>query len=169
MTFILLQKANGNRIFIEHIRKIIGAFAVCGIISKDIIVIPKRAEVIILEYECDSDINIKNGIVIVKPNSAIQNIPKDLPIIIPSFDKSALNSLLGRDNPIIACGMGNRDTVSISAICNGNASICLNRSIITASGELCEECEILLPKDDSDDYELMCAAAILLYCEKYGF
>ena len=49
--------------------------------------------------------------------------------------------------------MGNRDTVSISAICNGNASICLNRSIITASGELCEECEILLEKEKYDDYD----------------
>lgn len=78
------------------------------------------------------------------------------------FDASALRGVA-----VITCGMGSRNTVSVTSKTSERITISLNRGIHTLKG-LCEPLELPLPlSEDTSDFGYMAAFAALLLCGRW--
>lgn len=80
-----------------------------------------------------------------------------------SSNAAALSILKRCASPVIGCSMSGYDTVSLSCADGPSKLVCLQRSVITISGQLIEPCEISLKApEDIPVYPLLAACSVLM-------
>ena len=92
-------------------------------------------------------------------------LPEKLSVLAAVVDNdSGFNASLLNGTAVVTCGLGSRNTVSITSKTAEYVTLSLNRSIQTLKG-ICEPMELPLPvREDVDDYAYMAAfaASVLL-------
>lgn len=117
----------------------------------------------------NSTIKIKaeKGIVIVTDrikNFKNQQIPKNFLGICSENNKNALKLFKANKLSVITCGIGNKNTISISSIAETDMLFCLQRSINDINGNVVLPCEIKVKT--KKEYNLFCllsAVAVMFY------
>lgn len=105
------------------------------------------------------------GIVIVTgsiKNFKDQEIPKGFVGVCAEKDKNALELFKKNRLPVITCGTGSKNTISVSSITDNDMLLCLQRSIKDVSGNFVEPCEIKADKP-KDLFCLLATAAVMFY------
>ena len=124
-----------------------------------------------LLWDCGhiSNIDSTNLILIVKQNCgtipSLQIKPECKPIIIvPSECKEALQFALKCNCPTVTCGLGSKDTITLSSFVENQAVVAIQRSIHSITGTVIEPVEIPLNiSKATDSYGLLILAALLAY------
>ena len=87
--------------------------------------------------------------------------------IVDSGDEALLEHVSSTRLPAITCGLGSRDTITLSSMAKKSAVIDLRRSVSCLDGSTVEPQEIpLRHKKTNDNFLLMATAAILILCGK---
>ena len=132
---ITLGKAKVHRLFEG------GIFPTCGIISADSV----------------TEINCANSVVIAGKCADTSAIHKAAALITNSDD--ATEHHCEAEIPVITCGMGSKNTVSVTSITMERITLSLNRSLQTLNG-ICQPLEQSFPfTEDISCYDYMAAFA----------
>jgi hypothetical protein len=86
-------------------------------------------------------IEIPNGILLFKNSyhaSESVNIPPDFSCVLETKNLNAAAVLTGQNITVITCGTSAKDTISIAGLDETNATLSLQRSIITVDGRILE-------------------------------
>lgn len=96
---------------------------------------------------------------------------------IPSVPGGSAVLVLGRSGcgefsvsvQLISCGLGAKDTVTLSSLEDKRPMLSVQRPMTTLSGTVIEPMELPLPRDEGTDlFDLLAAAAIVLLCDGFG-
>lgn len=86
-------------------------------------------------------IEIPNGILLFKNSYNVSesvNIPPDFSCVLETKNLNAAAVLKGQNITVITCGTSAKDTISIAGLDETNATLSLQRSIITVDGRILE-------------------------------
>lgn len=93
------------------------------------------------EGETVPELRVKDGILLIRTGAKLkhgQKIPDGFHCILNSRSRRDAELLSGMGIPVVACGMGSRDTLSIASLDYGSAVLSLQRSLYTLQGTLLE-------------------------------
>ncbi len=99
------------------------------------------------------------------PEILDQKIPLNTIAVCESSDKTALNILAKNRIPAVTAGMSGFDTVTLSSICDTNATVCVLRPITDVFGKTIDPCEFtvkLKHKLSCRTVSIYCAIMLLL-------
>ena len=92
-----------------------------------------------------------------------QHLPSSIIGICSENNLTGLKLLKSNNLPIITCGMGRKNTLTVSSNEKDSALLCLQRSITDINGNTVEPCEIkVLKKSPYNCYSLLAATAVML-------
>ncbi len=150
----------------EEIKRILahyGMVAICGTRIENSFDSPYF---LVVEYSTRVNIARGNGVVVLIGeigDNCIFDIPNSYKGVVFSGDKKGLQLLQKRGITTLSCGMSQSDTLILSSISENTASICLQRKIITITGDVIEPREFPIKlKNKISDYALLAAIGILL-------
>ena len=107
-----------------------------------------------------TDININKGVVIIADqNKRLKNVKlsKSLTGICSDENLTALNIFKKNCLPIITCGMGSKNTVTVSSISEKSLMLSLQRNIRDINGKVIEPLEIKAEKKGESFFPIMAA------------
>ena len=124
--------------------------------NSDWLLLPLKGNCITSEDNCAA--------VIFKNCEAVKNLPKNCSVL--CFDQSAAAACSNGTRQIISCGMGRKDTITLSSLENDRPVLSLQRKIYSFSGNLIEPEDFPLFTDQKNYKAIMAAAALMLLCGK---
>ncbi len=110
-----------------------------------------------------SKIRLKRYVLFLGRHSSKQicNISSAHTAVLKSDDICSGEFLKNFNGQILACGMGDRDTITINSNTNQGKIVGLNRRIKTLKNSVLEETEIRFDSSGYSDFGVMCAASLL--------
>lgn len=125
-----------------------------------------KSEFTILSIYKKSELKIKEGIIVYlddSPRFMRQKIPLGLIGICEENNITALECLKENKIATICCGMGNKNSITLSSIGNDALFTCLQRSLQNSNGKIIEQGEYKIKLNKSYlPFSVMASAAILL-------
>jgi len=113
-----------------------------------------------------TDLKIKKGIAIFSDDTQRfeeQYLPFGITGICEENNKHALNLFCKNKIPVITCGMGAKNTVTLSSLNNENLLISLQRTITETNGKSTEPAEFKINlKKQYEPFSVMASVAVLL-------
>lgn len=161
MVILLSDRRNKCEAEIIEILKKYGARCI-----SDKYVIDGKTGLTILSLYKKSDIQINKGVVVFLDNSARfekQKLPVGIVGICEENNQSALNVLKRNKIEAVCCGMGSKNSITLSSIGSDQLFTCLQRGLQNSNGEIIEQGEfkIKLTKNYKP-FSVMASTAILL-------
>lgn len=119
-------------------------------------------------YDCEQlpKLELQSGILLFK-NSFLPmhkiGIPSGFLTVFESHNTKAAEALKGTGLTAVVCGTSAKDTLSVASLNDSSASVSLQRSIRTITGEVLEPHEIAIELDQCiGPYSLLATCAVLL-------
>ena len=161
MVILLSDRRNKCEAEIIEILKKYGARCI-----SDKYVIDGKTGLTILSLYKNSDIQIDKGVVVFLDNGARfikQKLPVGIVGICEENNQSALDILKRNKIEAVCCGMGSKNSITLSSIGSNQLFTCLQRGLQSSSGEIIEQGEfkIKLTKNYKP-FSVMASTAILL-------
>lgn len=120
---------------------------------------------IVSEYK-KTNLKLKNGIAVICDNTDRfngQKLPKGIIGVCEDTNTNALELFKSNGTPVISCGMGNKNTITLSSLGNKALLISLQRIITDISGDDIEPIDIKISvKKSYSTFSIMASAAVLL-------
>lgn len=165
MITVVLYGITGGRVA-DEIKRILSHYGIISVRGTNIEEVKKEPEFLIIECTTSANINAQKGIIVMtgETSESFQlKLPQTYKGIVFSNDTLALKKLSDNKITTVTCGMSNKDTMVLSSVTDNTASVCLQRKIITLSGNEVEPCEFPVKlKTPITDYALLASFAILL-------
>lgn len=139
----------------------------CGAnyISDRVIYSPNGSFTVVREYK-KTDITLKKGVAVFCDNTERfkeQSFPLGIIGICEDRNKNALKVFLKSKTPVISCGLGNKNTVTVSSITDNSLLATLQRSINTLYGVKIEPADFKIAlKKNYSTFSVMASVAVLL-------
>jgi len=121
----------------------------------------------VIAIKGEADVSINNGIIIITDKSKCFNklkLNNDIIGICSDENSEALSFFKKNGLPIITCGTGNKNTVTVSSIKEKSLMLSLQRSIRDLKGRIIEPLEIRVECNGEDCFSVMAATAVSLIC-----
>lgn len=113
-----------------------------------------------------TELFLKNGVAVFteKTNKFNkQNFPIGIIGICEDTNKNALENFKKSNIAVITCGINNKNTITISSLCENNVLVTLQRSIIDINGNHIEPCEFKISLlKQYNPYSILSVTAILI-------
>ena len=113
-----------------------------------------------------NNIQLEKGVIIMtseKNTFKNQILPEDVIGICKDTNSAALNLFMKNHIPVITCGTGNKNTLTVSSVNDKGIMISLQRNITDIKGNIIEPIEIKIAASAQDFFPLLAATGASLY------
>ncbi len=130
----------------------------------------------LLLWDCGhaSRVEAQNAIVIIKQKhgvlTPITYLPEHPPVVVlPSQSSQAAEFAARSALPAITCGLGSKDTLTLTSLGEGNAVVALQRAVTAYDGNVIQPMELPVKlSSPQDSYSLLALAALLAFSGELG-